>query len=89
MSKKIEDIALESFVSGNERTINAFKSDATWLDICRIIDDWIEGTLDDYESCSTVEELRSIQGVTKALRYVKNIPDAMLAILQAQEKVSK
>lgn len=86
--KKKDPIDLTDLVKSSVRDIEDFIKSSIWQDMNRIYQDWSDGLKGDYDSADSIDEFRTIQGVSIAIEYVMRLPEAMktIAELVAEEK---
>lgn len=83
------DSDLKDLVQSSLNDITVFEKSIVWNDMKTILKDWSEGLKEDYDGASNMEEVRHLQGISKCIEYMLNLPDAMKAILaQGEDDVS-
>ena len=77
---------LIDLVQSSAREIENFEKSTIWNDITNILKDWQDGLRQDYDNANSMEDVKFLQGISKGISYMLNLPLAMKNIvLQAQE----
>ena len=80
------DTDIKDLVQSSIHDIEKFEKSVIWSDMKNILDDWNAGLKSDYDNADSMEDVKYLQGVSRCITYVLNLPSAMKSITDEDYK---